>query len=79
MVWGNLPAANRIPPSLQEPPERKTLLQYLFRDGKLPKGWGFYVRGDRTRAFTARSDVGFEATVDIRDGILLRTEASIAS
>lgn len=67
-----------IPTLLEDIRARKVLLQYLFRDGRLPKGWGLYIRGRGAQGFTARSDVGFEAKVDIRDGVLLMGEVTLA-
>jgi hypothetical protein len=40
LVWGRLVAANDIPALLEGVRTRKTLLKYLFRDGRLPKGGG---------------------------------------
>ncbi|MGO9102716.1 hypothetical protein [Mycobacterium sp.] len=49
LVWGRLAAAKETPTLLEDTRTRKVLLQYLFRDGKLPRGWGLYIRGRRTQ------------------------------
>jgi hypothetical protein len=46
--------------------------------GALPKGWGLYFKGIVAEGVRARSDVGFEARVDIRDGQLLTGEVTLA-
>ena len=78
LIWGQLAAANEIPGLLEDRGTRNTLLKYLFRDGRLPKGWGLYFKGIVAEGVRARSDVGFEARVDIRDGQLLTGEVTLA-
>jgi hypothetical protein len=63
LIWGFSAANKNIPDNLRASKQRKTLAQYLFRDGLLPKHWGLYMKGT-AEGVIADADVGIEIRSD---------------
>jgi hypothetical protein len=75
LIWGATAAAKSIPDNLRATRLRNQLAQYLFRDGRLPKRWGLYIRGVPANGVSAAADVGIEIRSDIVNGQLLAPTA----
>ncbi|MGW4983594.1 YecA family protein [Streptomyces mirabilis] len=62
LLWGGLSANafsidGKRPSGLRAAADPEQLLAYLFRNGSLPTGWGFYMAGHPDKPFSAEGEV----------------------
>jgi hypothetical protein len=75
---GKTRGRERYPGTLRRCPYSKNVAEISLSRWKASERWGLYTRGIVAQGFAARSDVGLEAKVEIRDGVLLMGEVTLA-
>ncbi len=76
VIWGYKASANAVPGNFEVPHERDMLLQYLFRDGPMPNGWGLHV-GALTKRFARKFDVAVQTRAEVRQDTLLASDVTL--
>lgn len=77
-LWGMTTGAKTAPTSMRNRREQKMFMQYLFRDGLLPRGWGLYIRS-LTKSFVRQYKTAMETKIEVRDDTFLTGEITLGA
>lgn len=77
-LWGMTTGAKNAPASMHDQREQKMFMQYLFRDGLLPRAWGLYIRS-LTKSYARQSETAMETRVEIRDDTFLTGDMTLGA